>query len=82
MGSTHKLAIGIVGRIGTRRAVAQEVPRWTPQEVLVVKEARDEPVVAADFAPLPRRRWTSTASSCSSDSIGALCAEVVEDRAK
>merc|ERR1712226_1387220 len=62
MASSQKLVGSLVGRLGHMRGAAVQEARWTPQGV-----------VGELVAPLPRERWNSTDSSCSSDSIGPLC---------
>ena len=76
MASSQKLVGSLVGRLGHLRGAAVQEARWTPQEVVVTKEAPR--VVGELVAPLPRERWNSTDSSCSSDSIGPLCADVIQ----
>lgn len=77
-------------RAGT---VSSAEAKWVPAQVMVSKEQRwvpaevivhRDPVQKQDIAttelvnPLPKERWNSTAASCSSNTIGPLCSDVIE----
>ena len=88
MSSGGKLAVSLAGRIVRQRGGGvQEVQGWLPQEVLVprskrgqqeLKEQDVEDRKTFEFAPLPKKRWTSTGENFGSSSIGSLNSEVVE----
>jgi len=91
MASTQKMA-GMVTKISQIRAVGaaqakwvpaqvmvSKEPRWVPAEVIVPRNSLQQPDATADMVnPLPKERWNSTAASCSSNTIGPLCSDVIE----
>jgi hypothetical protein len=75
MASTQKLVGSLVGRIGQMRGAAVVEAKWVPAEVVV---PRMVVAPAEAVSPLPRERWSSTAATCGSDSIGPLCSDVIQ----
>jgi len=91
MASSQKMA-GLVTKMSQMRAVGaseakwvpaqvmvSKEPRWVPAEVIVPRDSLQQPdATTAMVDPLPKERWNSTAASCSSNTIGPLCSDVIE----
>jgi len=91
MASSQKKIAGLVSKISQMRAVGatseakwvpaqvmvSEEPRWVPAKVTVPKNSQQD--ASTDLVdPLPKERWNSTTASCSSNTIGPLCYDVIE----
>jgi len=61
------------------QVMVSKEPRWVPAEVIVPRDSLQQPdATTAMVDPLPKERWNSTAASCSSNTIGPLCSDVIE----
>jgi len=61
------------------QVMVSKEPRWVPEEISVPRDAlQQQDTSTALVNPLPKERWNSTAASCSSNTIGPLCSDVIE----
>jgi len=93
MASSQKMVGKMVSKMSQMRAVGatteakwvpaqvmvSKEPRWVPAEVIVPRDSLQQQDASTDLVnPLPKERWNSTAASCSSNTIGPLCSDVIE----
>jgi len=62
------------------QVMLSQEPKWVPAEITVPRNSRQDlpPQQDLTVSPLPKERWNSTAATCSSNSIGPLCSDVIE----